>query len=205
MNDTAISIMSPVIANHLMTGAMPELLGNTSPARQGTSNTWATRDGHMTISVVTDRLAPRLLKGLGREDLIDDPRYASEASRIEHAASIHREIAETLLTDDTAVWVARMRSEGVPTAPVNDLPRALADPRLDGRGVILRPPPPTGIADEIIVPGTGWIANEDSPTPEGPAPRLGEHGAEVLAEIGYGADEIATLRASGAINCGEDG
>ncbi len=202
MNDTAISIMSPVIANHLMTGAMPELLGNTSPARQGTSNTWATRDGHMTISVVTDRLAPRLLKGLGREDLIDDPRYATEPSRIEHAASIHRDIAETLLIADTDVWVARLRAEGVPTAPVNDLPHALADPQLDGRGALMRPPPPSGIDADIHIPGTGWIADVGSPSPEGPSPRLGEHGVEILAELGYDSTEIDELRTRGVIRIG---
>jgi len=199
MNDTAIAMMNPVVSNLLIGGWEPALIGNTSPTKQGTANTWRTADGWLTITVVTDRLTQRLCRGLGRPELAEDPHFRTESGRIDHAASVHAEIAAVLAGDSTANWVERLRAEGVPASPVNSLAAALREEQLDHRGVLMRLPAPNGVEQDITIPGAGFICNADSPGTDRPPPALGQHTEAVLNEIGYSAQEIAALREAGAI------
>lgn len=199
MNDSAVSLMQAVVSRYHMAGFVPERIGNSSQARQGTANTWATRDGNVAIAVITDRLVPPLARALGRPELAGDSRWNSTAGRVAHHDAIRDEIAAILSEATTATWVARFHAEQVPISAVNDLATALTDPQFEHRGVMMRLPAPRGVEGEVLAPGLGFIADRDSPGTDRPAPRLGEHTDEVLAELGYNDDEIAALRADGAI------
>jgi len=199
MNDTAIAMMNPVVSNYLVGGWEPALIGNTSPTKQGTANTWPTADGWLTIAVVTDRLIAPLCRGLGRPDLAGDERFAHEPGRITHAASIDQEIAGILATNTTAHWVERLRAEGVPASPVNALHEALEDEQLGHRRVLMDLPAPAGLNGRITVPGAGFLCDADSPSAESPPPTLGQHTDGVLGELGYSEADVAALRAEGAI------
>lgn len=199
MNDTAISVMNPVVCNLLIGGQQPELLGNTSPTFQGTANTWPTADGYVSISVVTDKQAAGLCRALGHPEWAEEYRYKEEAGRIEHRHILDKEIGSILATDTSDAWVAKLRAENIPASKVNSLAEALAEEQLQHRGVMMRMPAPQGMGGEITVPGVGFVCSSGSPGTDRPAPALGQHTDDVLAEIGYSAEEIQRLREVGAI------
>ena len=199
MTDAALQIMNPIVSRYLVDGAVPTLIGNRSQTGQGTADTWATRDGHLSIAMITDRMTPALCRALGRDDWAREARYASTEARVAHSAEIRAEIGEVLAGESTAHWLARFGAEGVPAAPVADLPAALAEDQLAHRGVIMDVPTPEAAAGTLPLPGLGFIADADGPRADRRAPLLGEHTDEVLGEIGYDADDIAALRADGAI------
>lgn len=199
MYDSALSLMNPVVARQALAGVVPPRIGNRSPTQQGTGDTWPTKDGHISIAVIADRMVPALARALGRPALADEARYKTTAARIAHADEISAEIGTILAGETTAFWLERCVAEGVPAAPVNEVATALAEPQLAHRGVMMRMPAPAGLDGEVAVPGVGFIASEDSPGTERPAPALGQHTDEILGELGYDEADIAALRAEGAI------
>ncbi len=88
MLDTAMTLLSPVIAKYLIAGVEPERIGNTSPTYQGTADTWPTKDGHIQMTVITDSMMVKMCDGLGRPDLADDPRFATGQARVEHGEAV---------------------------------------------------------------------------------------------------------------------
>jgi crotonobetainyl-CoA:carnitine CoA-transferase CaiB-like acyl-CoA transferase len=199
MNDTAITMMNPIVCNLLIGGQQPQLLGNTSPTFQGTANTWPTSDGHVSIAVVTNKHALGLCRALGMPEWQSEPRYCTEEGRIEFRDRIKDEIGNILLTDTSDVWVERVRAEGIPISKVNTLAEALRDEQLDHRGVLMKLPAPQGLGGEVTVPGVGFTCSVDSPGADRPAPALGQHTDEVLREHGYSDEEISLFRRDGII------
>jgi crotonobetainyl-CoA:carnitine CoA-transferase CaiB-like acyl-CoA transferase len=199
MNDSAVSLMQAVVSRFHMAGHVPARIGNSSQAKQGTANTWATSDGHIAIAVITDRMVAPLVRALGRPELAADARWNTTAGRVKHHDEIREEIAAIMAEESTETWTQRFAVEQVPISPVNDLATALTDPQFEYRGVMMRLPAPEGVGGEVVAPGVGFIADRDSPGTDRPAPRLGQHTDEVLAELGYSADEIAALHADGAV------
>ncbi|MDP6345215.1 MAG: CaiB/BaiF CoA-transferase family protein [Alphaproteobacteria bacterium] len=199
MLDAAMTLLNPVLSRHLITGSKPELLGNESPTHQGTAFTWPTRNGHIQITVITDRLSARLCEVLGRPEWAEDPRFGSPKGRVEHADEIRADIGAVLLTEDTDTWLQRLTEVGIPASPVYGVADVVQQPQMQHRGVLMQMPAPPGIAGEITVPGAGFTASDGAPGADRPGPNLGQHSDEVLAEIGYSGAEIQALRDDGVI------
>ncbi len=199
MTDSVLSLLNYWVSRYLVAGEEPELFGNDSPTKQGTSGVFPTKDGHLNVSVFTDKMAMRLCDALGHPEWKEAPRYMTTAGRMDALEAIQSEIKEILATETTREWMRRMEVAGVPAAPVNTLHDALHDEQMDYRGFLLNLPAPTGIDREIRLPGTSFIASEDSPGTDRPPPLVGEHTEEILGEIGYGADDIAAFRDDGVI------
>jgi CoA:oxalate CoA-transferase len=161
-------------------------------------NVYACKDGYFSIICQSEGHWRGLLKAMGREDLVDDPRFASNAARVQHMAD-----TDTLVED----WArSRTRDEifqltqehRVPSAPVRDLNEVMANVHMHERGML----------EEIDHPKLGMITVPNSPlryrdTPQmnaTPSPELGQHNAEVYGSVlGLSAVEIASLRSDGVI------
>lgn len=167
-----------------------------SPSR----HPYQTADGWVCVLIYNDRQWRNFFHLVGRDDMAVDPRYASMRGRNEHIDALYGMVAETLRSRSTGHWIEALQSVDIPAGPMNTLDSLLDDPHLAAVGFFETTEHPTeGSIRTIRLPMT-W--SKSFARPHRPAPNLGEHGAEVLRESGFGADEIEALLATGALGAG---
>jgi crotonobetainyl-CoA:carnitine CoA-transferase CaiB-like acyl-CoA transferase len=149
-------------------------------------------DGHLTIGANTDRLFEGLCRALDRPELVGDPRFSNRTDRLVNRAALIAEIERTTETGTRAHWLARLDAHGVPSGPIHTYPEALADPHTLARRMVvdLRHP----VAGPIKALGVPVKLSETPGAVERAAPLVGEHTAEILAELGYSTAEQQRLR-----------
>lgn len=141
-----------------------------------------TRKGYLVLAALTPRQWADLCVALGREDLRDDARFATNAARMAHVTDLAEEIEEALAGAPAEVWVERLLGADVPAAPLLDYSQVFADPHTLARRMV----------EEVDHPVEGRIPTLGFPlkmttTPlrvRRPPPLLGEHTDEVLRELG---------------------
>ena len=152
------------------------------------------------IYVMTSRANPehwaRLMKLFGREELIDDPRYATGAARIEHEAEVDAIVTAWTRQHTKEDAMMLISGVGVPAGAVFDTMELQNDPSFEKRGIMQVMEHPSG---PFKMPT--WPVRVDGRPPRvKPSPLLGQHGAEVLtAWLGLGADDIAALKSEGVL------
>ena len=148
-----------------------------------------TSDGWINVLPYRDEHYDELFRVAGRDDLVGDPRIATREARIENSDSLYREVAAALAQRDTAFWLDFAERHGIPAtraATLDDLVEQLpiaVHPHAGGYRVVLPP--------------IGFSASPASV--RRPAPLVGEHGREVLADAGFSEAEIASLEAEGVL------
>lgn len=169
--------------------------GDTGYARLLARKPYQTSDGYLCILVYNDKQWKSFADSIGQPDLMKDPRFATQANRARHISEIYSYLAELIRKRSTAEWMALMEKADIPVAPVNDVTDLVDDPHLAATGFFsLEEHPSEGRLRTMRTP-TNW--SDSPPGPQRPAPRLGEHSAEVLEEAGYSAAEIAELARKG--------
>ena len=159
---------------------------------------YRTRDGYLCALVYNDKQWQGFLRAIGRESLLEtDARFANFANRSRHIDFVYGELARIFEERSTAQWMALLESADVPVMPMHDLQSVLADPHLAATGFFsIVEHPSEGTLRTMRMPMSWSDSTPDAPRP---APRHGEHSAEVLREAGFGAAEIEALVAAGAV------
>ncbi len=156
------------------------------------------KDGYVVVATRQDAFWKKLCQALGEADLGDDPRFATNASRVEHRAILVPRLEAILAKKTIDEWMALFKKFDVPAAPVNNLDRAFAEPPVAERGMIVEYDHPT--VGKVRLPGNPIRMSGMEGTISKPAPQLGEHTDQVLGTLlKLPQAEIARLRAEGAI------
>jgi len=155
-----------------------------------------TTDGFLAVLPYTDAHWQAFFKIAGRADLLDDPRFKSLTSRLQHIEHLYEELAKIVATRSNAEWLEILDGAGVPAMVVNTLESLLTDPQLEA----------TGFWKIVEHPTEGTLRTPDIPATYSRTPgeirrlqpRLGEHSVEVLSEAGLSQAEIQAMLDSGA-------
>ena len=151
-----------------------------------------TSNGYINVGANNQRLWTRLCDAIGREELIEDERFATNDDRMENRAELAEELEKTLAGKTTEKWVDILLDAGFPAAPIHNYQQVFEDPHTIARGMMVEMDHPI----EGKVKGLG-IPVKLSETPGSirrPAPLLGEHTEETLSGLGYSGEEIADFR-----------
>jgi crotonobetainyl-CoA:carnitine CoA-transferase CaiB-like acyl-CoA transferase len=155
-----------------------------------------TRDGYLAILPYTDQNWRDFFALAGRQDLQDDPRYKTLATRLKHIEQLYEELARIAPSRTNAEWLTELDRRNIPAMSVNTLESLLRDPHLEAVGFWQIVEHPT--EGTLRLPGIPATYSKTPGAIRRLPPRLGEHSVEVLREVGVGDDEIKTLLASGA-------
>jgi crotonobetainyl-CoA:carnitine CoA-transferase CaiB-like acyl-CoA transferase len=181
----AAAILGHKLAEHVLEGGAPRQLNAPTGA-------YRTRDGWIMIALVREEQYVRLARALGPPDLADDPRFADFAARAAHSSVLTDIVGRIITTDTTEGWLQRLRAADILVDRVNGFEDWLADPHIVATsGAIGVDQPDMGRFPTPRTPGIPFAVDATLQ----PAPRIGEHGAAILAEIGVDLATVAKLRA----------
>jgi len=152
-------------------------------------------DGFINIGAANDRTFSRMAEVLGHPEWMTDPRFANATTRVAHRDELAALIEGVTAAEPRAAWLTRLDTAGVPCGPILDYQEAFAHPQAQARAMSVATTHP--ILGPQTTIGTPLKLSATPLDPSRRAPMLGEHTDDVLAEFGYGQDEIEQLRAAG--------
>jgi len=195
--DTQVAILANQAMNYLVTGAAPRRLGNAHP-NIVPYQVFAASDGHLIVAVGNESQYAHLCEVLERPDLASDPRYATNASRVNHRDELVAIIGGIFATRTMRDWLDALERVGVPCGPINNIAEVFADPQVLARGLRVDLPHPAlgsvpSVANPIKYSATP-IAYRSAP------PMLGADTDEILCGLlGLSSAELARLRKAGVV------
>ena len=189
--DPLFALLGPQAANFRLTGETRKATGSRS-SNSAPRNAYRCRDGkYVSLSGSTQSMAERIFNAIGRPDLILDPRFRTNADRLNNVAALDEVIGSFIAGFDQTDLVALMEKAEVTVGPIYDIGQIMVDPHVVEREILADYPD----ADIGSLP-MHHVVPRMSETPGSiryPAPRLGEHNRALLGELGIGDADYARL------------
>jgi CoA:oxalate CoA-transferase len=199
MQETVYPTLAASYDYYYRTGEIPPRTGNRqSGLNSAPYNVFPTADGYVAIHIVTEAHFQNLLKAMGREELADDPRFATNTARVANMDETDALVAAWTCTLPKMEVFARTKAYRIPCAPVRNAPEVMNDPHMHERGMLERVYHPE--LGEIVVPSTPLRLHGTNRVETRPSPTIGQHNTEIYGGwLGLSATEIQELKKTGAI------
>ncbi|MEO0230135.1 MAG: CoA transferase [candidate division WOR-3 bacterium] len=194
--EASIASLVNVANNYLIGGIIPKRYGNAHP-NIVPYQVFRASDDYIIIGVGNEEQWKRFCKVIEREDLLTDPRFETNAKRLENRDILIPIIEDIIKQKPAEYWLTRLDEAHIPAGPINTVDKAINDEQVRARNFI----------QEIDHPTAGKIKLMKNPIHFGDIeldiyrhpPLLGEHTEEILLELGYNHEEIKNLKAKGVI------
>jgi CoA:oxalate CoA-transferase len=196
---TSLGLMSNTVSNFLQHGYLPERLGTAHP-QVVPYQVYPTQDSFIFIASGNQNLFERLCRAIGLDEMIDDPRFRDNATRVVNREACLKFLFERLAEFETAPLMAALAEHGVPYSPVNDLESLWADGQVEALGVLENGTDPA--YGDFQIMGLPFSVSDHDRGLQRTAPRIGQHSREVLRELGYDDDRIEGLIDSNVVAAG---
>ena len=177
-------------ATEYFSGRIPERLGS-AHRMSAPYQAFRCADGYLTVGAANQRTFEKFARLLGRDGWISDPRYSSDARRVEHRGELAEAIESIMMARSCAEWLAALDAAGIPCGRINSYAEVFSDPQVSARDMTVSVDHPTlGVLTTLGTP----VKMSGTPLNAGRrAPLLGEHTAQVLADFGFTTDQIQSL------------
>jgi len=196
MLDVQISLLSYMATMYLMSGNVPDRLGNGHFVHVP-YNTYRTQTNHVIIACIGDAFFELLLNVLSSHEL-QDPRYLKQPARLADKEFIDGVIERELMTNTAEYWLAKLRGARIPCAPVNDFEQALDDPQIRARNMVVDVTLQSG--EVVQMPGNPIKFSDAGEETFTAPPLIGEHTETVLRDfLNYPSQRLTELRQKGVI------
>ncbi|TVR74108.1 MAG: CoA transferase [Sphaerobacteraceae bacterium] len=194
-----LGILTYQTGRYLADGSEPQREGNDHPVA-APYGAFSTQDGQINIAIANENMWRRLAEVLGHPEWVDDPRFASNADRVNNRPAINELVTEALSTDTVNSWVTRLNEAGVACGPIWTVGESLESEQVANMGMVQQVEHDLAGQINLIGPAISMTATPQvihrSP------PLLAQHTAEVLEELGFSGEEIGKLAADDAVVLG---
>ncbi len=195
--DAQVALLTNVGSNYLVGGTPPRRLGNAHP-NIAPYEAFRARDRWFALAAANERQWATLCQAIGRPDLKDDPRFATNEARVSNRPELVSVLSEVFVSRDADDWLQMLQEAGLPCGPINTVPEVFDHPQVLDRDLILEVEHAS--AGPVRLIGFPYKLSATPAAIRRPPPLLGEHTEEVLVEmLGYSAEEVASLRAEEVI------
>jgi crotonobetainyl-CoA:carnitine CoA-transferase CaiB-like acyl-CoA transferase len=185
--DVGVASLVNVASNYLISGKIPDLLGNGHP-NIVPYQLFHTQDLPLIIAVGNDDQFRRLTECLGCTHLAEDPRYASNSERVVNRQTLTEELESILKTRPRAYWLSLLEKANLPCAPIQTLDEVFTSSQVKHREMLVEMDHPT--AGKVKLVGSPLHFSRTPVSYRQSPPLLGEHTEVILREIGYTDNEI---------------
>lgn len=196
MLDVQVAMLANQAMNYLVSGKTPQRNGNAHPNIQP-QDVYACADGDAILVVGNDGQFAKLCDVLGHAEWAQDDRFATNAQRVRNITVLSAMLRHAFAQRPRAELIAALDGVGVPCGAINSVPDVFEDPQVKARGMLQYVPHPSGVqVPQVVSP----MRFSETPLQQQVAPPLlGQHSRQVLEELGYSAERIDGLLASGVL------
>jgi crotonobetainyl-CoA:carnitine CoA-transferase CaiB-like acyl-CoA transferase len=178
--DSQISVLGNQNLNYLVSGISPIQMGN-AHMNIAPYEVLPVKDGHIILAVGNDGQFQKLCKTLGLDAMAADPRFATNPARVENRGALREVLTTALSAFERERLLSALELVGVPASPINSIGEMFADPQVAARH--MRIDLDDGHGNSLPGVRAPMLMSETPLAYERPSPRLGEHTAEILAEL----------------------
>ncbi len=196
MLDCQVALLENALVRYQVDGTSPQPLGHRHPTITPFQAVRAS-DAYLVIGVGNEVLWQRFCQAVGQPEMAGDPRFVTNRDRCENVEDLNEWLTDVFATKTVAEWLAILDAAEIPSAPINDVGRVMADPQILARDMVVD-------LDDPNLAGVKLAGNPIKMThvPEtgtrGAVPEVGEHTEPILREwLGYSAEQVARLREEG--------